>query len=71
MPDKNGRKTRWDGTTDPGERSAIMREVAKARSREVRALKIAKLVESAPPFTPEQRSKLIALLNSHPTAEVA
>ena len=42
-----------------------MRVATEAKMRKSREARITELIESAPPFTPEQRAKLIALLNAN------
>lgn len=60
----DGRSLRHKTNTTPtSERSAMMRELQAASVLQRRANKIARLIESAPPLTTEQRARLRVLLN--------
>lgn len=50
----------------PAERSEHFRTLAEASTRVRREHAIAKLIESSPPLTADQKSRLAVLLNAHP-----
>lgn len=60
-----GTHGRWRGTT-PQQRRAAMAPVQAVHSQTARERRIAELIEQAPPLRPDQRARLVMLLN--PTA---
>lgn len=57
-------RRRWAAKT-PEQRKAEMAKVTEAKVRTSRERRITELIETAPPFTAEQRARLTALLDAN------
>jgi hypothetical protein len=64
-PRKKRTRGRWTNMSDEDKR-AVMRPIIDKRTADQSARRIADLIATAPPFTPEQVAKLTVLLSGHP-----